>query len=48
MGIERQLNQTSRVTLTWIDSRGVHLLNLRNINAPIEGAILPAISRSAC
>jgi hypothetical protein len=38
LGAERQLNRTSRVTLTWIHSRGVHLLNLRNINAPINGS----------
>jgi hypothetical protein len=37
VGIERQLNPGSRVTLTWIDSRGVHLLNSRNINAPVSG-----------
>ena len=38
LGIERQINQVSRVTLTWIGSRGVHLLNARNMNAPIGGA----------
>lgn len=37
-GVERQLNQGSRVTLTWVQSRGVHLLNLRNTNTPIQGA----------
>jgi hypothetical protein len=37
VGVERQLNQASRLTLTWIRSRGVHLLNLRNTNAPIQG-----------
>ncbi len=37
-GVERQLNQASRLTLTWIHSRGVHLLNQRNTNAPIDGA----------
>ena len=38
VGAERQLDQTSRVTLTWIHSRGVHLLNQRNTNAPIDDA----------
>ncbi len=38
VGAERQLNQTSRLSLTWIHSRGVHLLNQRNTNAPIDGA----------
>ena len=37
IGIERQINQASRVTLTWIGSRGVHLLNVRNVNTPIAG-----------
>ncbi|HLK65433.1 MAG TPA: carboxypeptidase regulatory-like domain-containing protein [Bryobacteraceae bacterium] len=36
-GIERRLNQSSYVSLTWTGSRGVHLLNSRNINAPIAG-----------
>ena len=45
VGVERQLNQTSRLTLTWIRSRGVHLLNLRNTNAPIQGRY-PAGDRS--
>lgn len=37
LGIERQFNQTSRFALTWIASRGVHLLNSRNINSPVFG-----------
>src|SRR4029077_17118226 len=37
MGIERQFKQTSRFALTWISSRGVHLLNSRNVNAPVFG-----------
>jgi Carboxypeptidase regulatory-like domain len=36
-GIERQLNPQSRMSLTWIESRGVHLPNSRNINAPLGG-----------
>ncbi|MEO8369654.1 MAG: carboxypeptidase regulatory-like domain-containing protein [Candidatus Solibacter sp.] len=45
LGIERGLNQGSRLSLTWITSRGVHLLNLRNTNAPIQG-MYPAGDRS--
>ena len=45
IGIERQIDPGSRVTLTWITSRGVHLLNLRNTNAPIQGNY-PAGNRS--
>jgi len=37
MGIERQFNQKSRVSLTEIESRGVHLPNSRNINTPVNG-----------
>jgi len=37
MGIERQLNPSSRVSVTWTGSRGTHLLDVRNINAPIGG-----------
>ena len=38
VGIERQFHQRSRVSLTEIESRGVHLLNSRNINTPVNGA----------
>jgi hypothetical protein len=37
VGVDRQLNQSSHLTLTWIGSRGVHLLNFRNVNAPVGG-----------
>ena len=36
-GVERQLNTRSRISLTDIESRGVHLANQRNINAPVGG-----------
>jgi len=45
VGIDRQLNQGSRLTLTWMGSRGVHLLDLRNTNAPIQG-VYPSGDRS--
>jgi hypothetical protein len=38
IGVERQLKGTSRLAVNWIETRGVHLLNTRNINAPIGGA----------
>ncbi len=37
VGIDRQLNGASRVSVTWVQSRGTHLLNVRNVNAPIGG-----------
>jgi hypothetical protein len=37
VAMERQFNQASRVSLTWTGTRGVHLLNTRNINAPANG-----------
>jgi hypothetical protein len=36
VGIERQISSSARLTATWINSRGVHLLDARNINAPIN------------
>ena len=36
-GVERQLSKSARVSATWIDTRGVHLINVRNINTPIGG-----------
>src|SRR5207248_194730 len=36
VGVDRQLSRASRVTLTYLNSRGVHLLDARNINAPIR------------
>ncbi|MBI1898138.1 MAG: carboxypeptidase regulatory-like domain-containing protein [Acidobacteria bacterium] len=38
VGIERQIRPYARVTATWISTRGVRLLNARNINAPLNGA----------
>jgi hypothetical protein len=38
VGIERQISHSARLTATWTNSRGVHLLDARNINAPINGA----------
>ena len=42
--IERQLNEGSRVAVAWTGSRGVHLLNVRNTNAPVDG-VYPEGSR---
>jgi len=41
LGIERQWAASSRLTVTWTGSRGVHLLNTRNINAPSAVCIQP-------
>lgn len=38
LGIERELNKYTRVSVNWIDTRGAHLLNSRNINTPIAGS----------
>jgi hypothetical protein len=45
LSLERQVTSTARVTLNWISTRGVHLLNLRNINAPVDG-VYPFPDRS--
>jgi hypothetical protein len=37
LAVERQFATSSRLALTWTGSRGVHLLNTRNINAPLDG-----------
>ncbi|HLJ13922.1 MAG TPA: TonB-dependent receptor [Bryobacteraceae bacterium] len=37
IGIDRQINKYARFSVTYINSRGVHLENTRNINAPING-----------
>uniref|UniRef100_Q01R02 Cna B-type protein n=1 Tax=Solibacter usitatus (strain Ellin6076) TaxID=234267 RepID=Q01R02_SOLUE len=36
VGLERQLTQTSRLTVTWVNSRGVHLLNVRNLDQSLR------------
>jgi len=36
-GVERMIAKDTRFSLTWIGSRGVHLLDVRNINTPISG-----------
>jgi hypothetical protein len=40
VGVERQIDKTSKVSVTWIASRGVHLLNARNVNTPV-GELYP-------
>ena len=42
--LERQLNEGSRLAVTWTGSRGVHLLDVRNVNAPLDG-VYPEGSR---
>ncbi|MEO7142138.1 MAG: carboxypeptidase regulatory-like domain-containing protein, partial [Bryobacteraceae bacterium] len=38
IGVDRQINKYARFSATYINSRGVHLQNSRNVNAPIDGA----------
>ncbi len=40
IGLERQINQYTRLSVQYVASRGVHLQRSRNINAPI-GRIVP-------
>ncbi|MDP8982029.1 MAG: carboxypeptidase regulatory-like domain-containing protein [Acidobacteriota bacterium] len=35
LGIERPLNKFAKVSVNWIETRGAHLLDARNINTPI-------------
>lgn len=37
LGVDRQINKYARVSLTYLSSRGAHLLRPRNINTPING-----------
>lgn len=37
IGIERQINKYFRLTSQYLESRGVHLANSRNINTPVDG-----------
>ena len=38
VGVDRQINKYARVSVTYLNSRGAHLLRPRNINTPINGA----------
>ena len=38
LGIDRQINKYARLAVNYIESRGVDLLRMRNINAPVNGA----------
>jgi hypothetical protein len=38
VGVERQIDRASKLSVTWVASRGVRLLNARNVNTPIAGA----------
>jgi hypothetical protein len=44
--IERQVTRTTTVSLTYLNSRGVHQLLTNNINAPLPGTFNPAIPTS--
>lgn len=37
IGLERQINSYARISVNYITTRGVHLLDTRDINAPING-----------
>ena len=37
IGIERQINSHARISANYISTRGVHLLNTRDITAPVDG-----------
>ncbi len=37
VGVDRQVNKYLRVSGNYVTSRGIHLLNTRNINTPING-----------
>jgi hypothetical protein len=37
LGIERELNKYAKLSVNWIETRGAHLRDSRNINTPIEG-----------
>ena len=38
LGIERELNKHVKLSVNWIETRGAHLLDARNINTPIAGS----------
>lgn len=38
VSVERQLDAASKISVAWIETRGLHLPNARNINTPIAGA----------
>ncbi|MCU1287259.1 MAG: Oar protein [Acidobacteriales bacterium] len=44
--LERQLTKASTLSLTYTNSRGVHALDARNINAPLPGTYNPAVPSS--
>ena len=41
VSVERRISAQSRITASYIASRGVDLTNSRNINAPINGLVYP-------
>jgi len=46
IGVERQLPWHTTLAINYLNSRGVHLLRTRNINAPLDGTYDPAIPLS--
>ncbi|MDD5541613.1 MAG: carboxypeptidase-like regulatory domain-containing protein [Acidobacteriia bacterium] len=37
IGIERQITKSARISINYINSRGVHLQRVRDVNAPLNG-----------
>lgn len=46
IGVERQLPKNIMVSLTYTNSRGLHALRSRNINAPLPGTYNPQVPNS--
>ncbi len=46
VGLERQLPGGLKLAINYINSRGLHVLRTRNINAPLPGTYLPTVSGS--
>ncbi len=46
VSVERQVTKNATVSVTYLNSRGVHQLFLRNANAPLPGTYNPAVPTS--
>ena len=44
VGVERQLSKSATVSVTYLNSHGVHQLMTRNINAPLPGTYISCLS----
>lgn len=46
IGVDRQLPKNTTIAINWMQSRGIHMLRMRNINSPLDGTFIYGVRGS--